>query len=51
MRTANLTTVFAITFTLQNLVVTYNTVHPLYHQEHAFYSHGTFLSSDYSLNN
>jgi len=49
-RTANLITVFAITFNLQNLVVTYCTLHLLYHQEHAFYSHGRFLSSDYYCN-
>jgi hypothetical protein len=51
MRTANLATIFAVTLTLQSLVVTYYTVHLLYHQEYAFYSHGTFLSSDYSFNN
>lgn len=51
MRTANLATVFAITFTLQSLVVTYYTLHLLYHQEHAFNSHGVFLPSDYSCNN
>jgi hypothetical protein len=52
-RTANLVTarVFAITFTLQRLVVTYYTLHLLYHQKHVFYSHGIFLSSDYSCNN
>ena len=46
MRTANLVTMYAITFTLQSLVVTYLTLHLLYHQEHAFHSHGMFLSSD-----
>ena len=49
-RTANLATVFAVTFTLQSFVVTYYTLHLLYHQQHAFYSHGIFLSSDYSCN-
>ena len=50
MRNANLVTVFAITFTLQSLLFTYCTLHLLYHQEHAFYSYGVVLSSDYSCN-